>query len=120
MKVRAITKDGNSLSWRFGQGLSCYKTEQNAIEQDVYCALLEWKNDCFFDLEAGIDWRTRLGSKNQKELLDVDIVNIIENRYGVLSVTDFVSNVIDRVYTCQCEVFTIFSESFTLTFSNEV
>ena len=121
MKVRKITKDdyGNCV-WDFGHGFTSYVSGQTAIGQDIYCSLLEWKNNCFFALQNGIDWRTRLGQKNQKEQLDEDVLNIIASREGVLDIQDFVSNVIDRVYTCQCNVFTIYSENFNFTFSNEV
>ena len=92
MKVRANKKlDNGTFEWCFGAGLSTYKTEEKAIEQDIESSLLEWKNNCFFALNHGIDWRTRLGSKNQKELLDADVIETISNRYGVYDVTDFVN-----------------------------
>lgn len=121
MKNRAITKDeyGN-CTWDFGHGLSSYVTKQAEIKQDIECSLREFKNDCFWALNNGINWRLRMGFKNQKEMLDNDVINVIQNCYGVLSINDFVSRVIDRVYTCQCEIYTIFSDSFLFTFNIEV
>lgn len=110
MQVRAIKKDSEGFSeWLFGHSLADYRTEQNQIAQDIYTALYEWKYDCFFALENGIDWYTRLGNKNQKELLDNDIIQIIQNRPGVLDLFDFDSSVNDRHYTCSCKVFTEYS-----------
>lgn len=121
MKVRAvITDESGNETWDFGHGLSSYVSEQAEIKQDIKCALKEFENDCFWALNNGINWRLRLGFKNQKEMLDADVIETIQNRYGVLSISNFVSNVFDRVYNCQCEIYTIFSESFIFTYSNEV
>lgn len=121
MKVRYVTTDEfGHKTWDFGHGYTSYTNKNTGIGQDIDCALNEWKRDCFWALQSGIDWRTRLGQKNQKELLDADIYGVISNRAGVLAVQDFKSNLIDRTYTCQCEVFTIYSDNFTFTFSKEV
>ena len=123
MITRAIknNQDSTRRVWVFCRGLSAYKKEQKSIEQDIKSALLEFKYDCFWALQNGIDWLTRLGSKNQKELLDKDIQEIIQNRFGVVSVQDFYSNVTDRTYACQCNVFTIYTEnSYLFTFSNSI
>ena len=123
MITRAIknNQDSSRRVWVFCRGLSAYKKEQKSIEQDIKSALLEFKNDCFWALQNGIDWLTRLGSKNQKELLDNDIVSTIQNRFGVISVQDFQSNVLERSYSCQCNVYTIFSQdSFLCTFSTSI
>ena len=111
MLVRAIRKDNEGCSeWCFGHSFGDYKKDQYQIAQDIYTALYEWKYDCFFAMENGIDWATRLGKKGQKELLDTDIINTIENRIGVLSVVNFSSSINDRNYNCNCGVFTEFTE----------
>ena len=122
MLIRAVHKDNeNHKEWVFCRGLSAYKTGQKAIEQDIETALYEFTNDCYFALNNGINWLVRLGYHNQKELLDSDIYNTIENRYGVLSISYFTSNVYNRAYQCNCKVYTIFSEDFIdLNFSIEV
>lgn len=110
MLVRSIKKDNSGYSeWLFGHSFADYRSKQNQIMQDIYTALYEWKYDCFFALENGIDWYTRLGTKNQKDLLDQDIVNTIQARDGVLSVFDFDSVLEGRKYNCSCKVFTVYS-----------
>ena len=110
MQVRSIKKDSEGYEeWLFGHSLADYRTQQDQIMQDIYTALYEWKYDCFFALDNGIDWYTRLGNKGQKELLDQDILDVIQNRNGVLSVLDFNSNIEGRHYTCQCTVMTEYS-----------
>lgn len=112
MQVRAIRKDEEGFSeWIFGHSFADYKNGLAQIIQDVYTALYEWKYDCFFALDNGIDWYTRLGYKNQKELLDEDIQKTIEKRQGVLNVFDFQSILEERHYSCTCKIFTEFSES---------
>lgn len=107
--------------WDFGHGFSSYKNEVNEIAQDIETALYEFKYNCFFDLESGIDWVTRLGKKGQKDLLDTDIQNIIINRYGVLGIDNFESILLGRTYSCSCTVYHIFSEQpFILDFSQGV
>lgn len=112
MLVRAIRKDSNGCSeWCFGHSFGDYKSELSQIAQDIYTALYEWKYDCFFALENGIDWHTRMSKKSQKEQLDADVINTIQNREGVLTVYDFNSTLIDRNYTCTCSVFTEYSDN---------
>lgn len=123
MLVRAISnnQDSSSREWVFCRGLSAYKNGQKAIEQDIKSSLLEFQDDCFFALQNGIDWLERLGSKNQKETLDNDIITVIESRYGVVSVQNFQSVVTERAYSCSCNVYTIFSEdAFLFEFSQGV
>lgn len=117
--VRAIQKDTEGYSeWLFGHSIADYKSGVNQIIQDIYTALYEWKYDCFFALENGIDWYTRLGFKNQKELLDQDIVAIIRNRQGVLNISNFNSNLENRHYYSSCDVFTDYSvEPIAIEFS---
>lgn len=110
MLVRNARKNTNGqLEWQFGHSFGDYKSGLSQIAQDIYTALGEWKYDCFFALENGIDWSTRMGKKSQKEFLDEDIQNTIQNRQGVISVVDFSSILNDRTYICNCSVFTEFS-----------
>lgn len=125
MLVRTARKTDNSESglydWVYMRGYSAYKTEQNAIMQDIETALYEFQNNCYWALDNGIDWVTRLGYHNQKNLLDNDIQDLINNRYGVLQVSDFQSNVTGREYSCSCIVYTIYSrEGAPVNFTIEV
>lgn len=110
MLARAIRFDENEHEeWCFGHSFADYRKEQNQVAQDIYTSLREFKYDCFFALENGIDWYTRLGAKGQKNLLDDDILNVIQNRIGVLAVFDFSSELVGRQYSCRCSVLTEYS-----------
>lgn len=113
MLVRTISnnQDSSSRNWVFGRGYSSYKSGQSAVAQDIKSALLEFENDCYWALQNGIDWLTRLGFHNQKEALDNDVINTIQNRSGVIAVQNFESQVIDRSYFAQCQVISIYSEN---------
>ena len=119
MKVRAnkIENDDTTFSWIFGRGLSSYKKEKSAIEQMIRSRLLSFKFNCFFALQDHIDWKRRLGYKNQKDLLDNDIKEVILGTSGVYDVTDFDSVVEDRAYSCQCSVVTKYSDIINFSFS---
>ena len=108
MQIRNNTEQND---WTFGQGKSNYITGNAGVALNIKTKINEWKNDCFFNLQAGIDWRTRLGSKNQRTLLDTDIQNIITSIPEVLALTEYQSFVNDRAYTADFTVFTIYSET---------
>ena len=111
MIIRAIRRNENGQEeFCFGHGFTDYKKELAYVCQDVETALYEFKNDCFFDLEAGIDWKARLGYYGQKEYLDEEIQQIVSNRIGVINIVNFDSNIIDRVYICTIEVLTVYSD----------
>ena len=72
--------------WCFGRGTSDYASNEDCVIQNLRTRLKEWKYNCFFARLNGIDWITRLGDKNQKELLDEDtkkcLISYNENSFG--------------------------------------
>lgn len=106
MRVR-ITDNNND--WTFGKGQSNYARDLNAVIIDIQMRLKEWYNDCFFNLTQGIPWDVRLGSHNQKELLDQDVQQTVLSVEGVLNIFNFESYTNGRKYTCQFDVFTTYS-----------
>ena len=81
MKHRGVDRNGN---WVFGKGINSYATGTEAIKLNIRTRLLCFKYNCFFDLEAGINWFD-LGSGSQKNLqvLDLKIKEVIATSYGV-------------------------------------
>lgn len=106
MRIRNV--DSN-WDWTFGQSLTNYVQNEYAVILNIQMRLKEWFSDCFFALQNGIAWNVRLGQHNQKELLDRDILNTIQNTQGVLNVTDFTSSTDGRRYLAQCNVYTRYS-----------
>ncbi|MBQ2285552.1 MAG: hypothetical protein II244_07805 [Clostridia bacterium] len=106
MRVRNVDKNWD---WTFGNGQLNYSRNINAVALDIQMRLKEWYNDCFFNLNQGIPWGVRLGSHNQKQLLDEDVQNTVLSVEGVLNIFNFTSQVNGRRYTCQFEVYTAYS-----------
>ena len=60
MTVRALDSNGD---WVWGLGLGSYLSGLPMIRQQIQCAILSFLGDCFFDINAGIDWFNLLGSR---------------------------------------------------------
>lgn len=110
MKFRNL--DDNH-DWTFGRGTGCYVDGNQAIGLNIKTRILSWLNDCFFALDAGIDWYNRLGSKDQRELLEFDLRRIILQSKDVTGILSLDSNLIGRNFTANFSVQTIYSDSFT-------
>lgn len=106
MRVRLIDVNND---WVFGSQQASYATKATAVALDIKLKLQEWYGDCFFALQNGIPWKTRLGSHNQKDLLDSEIFEIASNVEGVLAIQDFQSQVIDRRYKATFNVLQSYS-----------
>ena len=98
--------------WTFGKGLNNYKSENAAVGLNISTRINSWLNDCFFDLTAGIDWYNRLGSKNQRELLEQDLRRIILQSEDVTGINSFSTSLIDRKFRADYDISTIYTESF--------
>jgi hypothetical protein len=108
MKIRGLDENDD---WTFGKGLEDYKTKSEAINQDVKTAILEWKGDCFFANNNGIDWNNRLEKRQQKRL-ESEIKSLISKREGIIQVNQISSSLSEnRVLTITYEITTIYSET---------
>lgn len=110
MIFRNLDEDGD---WQFGRGKNDYVDLNPAIGLNIKTRLQSWVGDCFFDLEAGIDWVNRLGSKNQRALLEIDLRRVILQSDGVTGLTSFSTEVNGRNFIANYAVNTIYSKSFT-------
>ena len=111
MRFRNLDSNGD---WTFGQGLSNYVAGNTAIGLNIATRIKSWMGDCFFAMNAGVDWKTRLGSKNQQSLLEGDLKRIILSSYGVTGINSFsVSySAITRHFSVDYDVSTIFTKSY--------
>ena len=111
MKIRALSSTGD---FTFGSGNANYATEERAIAQNIASRVRSWKNDCFFDFEAGIDWLNRL-DKGQKDNLVNDIKILLIQTEGVVKINSVSvnENRDTRALTMTYNVDTIYSQNFT-------
>lgn len=79
MRVRAIGTDGN---WLYGKGQNDYLRNNAAVAQNIQTRLLSFLGNCFFDLEAGIDWFNYLGGKDLT-ILQLSLSTVILNTTNV-------------------------------------
>ena len=98
--------------WCFGKGLQDYTQKNQAIGLNIKTRIYSWVNDCFFDMGAGIDWLNRLGSKNQRDLLEADLRRIIIQSVDVTGLLDFQSTLIGRNFSATFEIETKYSPSY--------
>lgn len=109
MIFRNLDSDGD---WTFGRGLGNYITDDAAIALNIRTRIYSWVGDCFFDEAAGIDWTNRLGSKDQRDLLEADLRRIILQSFGVRGIISFDTSLEDRRFTGNYNIITIFSPSY--------
>lgn len=108
MIVRAL--DSNN-DWTFGKGLNDYKSQNAAIAQSIQTRLSCFLGDCFFDMGAGINWFSLLGSKSQTAL-NLAINAVILNTEGVTSILQTTLSLNpQRTFSVIFQVQTIYSQT---------
>jgi hypothetical protein len=130
MIVRSLDVNGD---WTFGKGRNDYLVNNKAIVQTIGTRLNSFLGDCFFALDAGIDWFNLLGTKNQVAL-ELAVRSVILNTPGVTKLValdislDDTTRLITMKYTVET-VYTVInngaqpvisSSSFLLTESGDI
>ena len=111
MRVRAL--DSNH-DWTFGKGQNDYLRDNSAVVQLIDTNLNSFLGDCFFDLNAGLDWFNILGSKNQLQTQLV-INNTILNTDNVLTIVEVSYNLSDtRSMTVKYQVISLYSQNTSI------
>lgn len=85
MIIRALD---STHDWTFGHGKQDYKTAQSAIAEDVQTKLLSFLNDCFFDLEMGVDWINLMRQKNKQKQIALSCRAVMLKAEGVVRVNE--------------------------------
>lgn len=82
MRFRNLDINGD---WTFGKGRNSYLQGNQALMMNVKTRLLEFLNDCFWDLEKGIDWWNLMGGKDLKSVI-VDVQRTVLRSSQVKSI----------------------------------
>jgi len=100
--------------WTFGKGRQNYLRREEAIAQSIKTRLMSFLGDCFFDINAGLDWWRFMGGKERLALL-VQARSIILGTEGVTGVIDLdvIHNPDTRGISLSYRVNTLFSETLT-------
>lgn len=102
--------------WTFAQTVK----DEKAINLNIKTRVLSWKNDCFFDMGAGIDWLNRLGTPGQLVPLEEEIKNIILKTDGVRSLVAFSASLVDRKLSVSYTVTTDYTKNLQGTIERAV
>ena len=73
----------------FGNGLLNYKVDMEELKQNIITTIRSFKNDCFFDLDAGIDWKTYLSNYGTEKEIKEDIIRNVKKIEGVVGVVNY-------------------------------
>ncbi len=109
MIMRAL--DGEH-DWTFGNGTQDYLTANRAIAQNIDTRLLSFFQDCFFDMQFGLDWFRLLGSKGTEQEIILSVRAMILQSYGVVKVNKIDTSFVARNLTLSYNIDTIFTEQF--------
>lgn len=108
MRVRALD---NNWDFKFGRSRQDYASESLATAYDVKQKILCWFNDCFFDMQSGIDYKNLLGRKGGKQTIDNAIKKILVVQPDIIEITFFDSSVTDRRYSLTARFKTVYGET---------
>lgn len=110
MIIRALDENHD---WTFGIGKNNYLSGEKAIEENVQTRLLEFLNDCFFNMAAGIDWMRLLGTKTTEQEIILSCRAVILQSYGVVRVNSISPSLNGRGLTVNYNIDTIYTSQFT-------
>ena len=108
MIVRAL--DANH-DFQFGRSKQSYFSDLLALKQSIDTRLLQWRNNCFFAMDDGVDWNNLLDI-GTKLALDLDIRRVIMQTGGVLRISAYESTIdpVTRAVAIQCTISTIYGD----------
>lgn len=118
MKVRAVDVNHD---WTFGNGLSNYKKDSNAIKQMVVTTLKSFKYDFFLNLDHGIDWFLYLKSPSTNiESMRQDIKARLFEVEGIASIDSLLlqHDTIERSLIINVSYTDVFKKSEKLSVKN--
>lgn len=100
--------------WCFGNGFQDYADQQQSCMLNIRTRLQSFKWDCFFDLEAGIDWFALLGQRGADvyDVIEINVRTLILQSLYVKEIVDLdiVENRDTRTISIAYTVNTIFDE----------
>lgn len=111
MSFRALD---SSSDWQFGAGLQSYFTDERAINADISTALKVFLGECFFALDAGVDWWNLIGGKDEQGII-LQCRTVIAQRAGVARINSVTASLdrSTRKLTVTYNVDTIYSQSIS-------
>ena len=111
IKFRNLDDNGD---WEFGKGNQSYADELQSTMLNIKTRLKSFKWDCYFDLDAGIDWFEILAKRGQyvKELIEINVrLCILQSLYVTrINKIDIRYDEVERKLFLDYNINTIFGE----------
>ena len=107
-----IRKNDKNNDWNFGHAEIDFLTDNSlAVAQNIKTRLQEWKYDFFANFTGGVDYRTYLGYKGQRNTLDNAIKTVITETVGVISLETYEGFLDDRDYRVEFSYYDVYSQN---------
>jgi len=110
MIVRALDNQGD---WTFGKSKNNYLSGSAAVQQNIKTRLLEFIGDCFFNIQAGVDWFNFLGGSKNQLALNLNISSVILNTSFVTSIKQLSISLVNRDFSVSYQVIDAYSQIIT-------
>lgn len=111
MIIRSL--DSNH-DFNFGRGLQDYLRDNKAIMLNIDTRINSFLNNCFFDMNAGIDWIRLLSRKSTKEELKLSVRRVILGSTGVVQINNLEVELLEgRGVKITYDIDTIYTKRFT-------
>lgn len=103
------------------RGMSVVTSNQMSLRQRLYLRFAIWGGDWYFDEAFGFPYRTFVGKKTMRAVLDGRIKAEVRLEPDVLQIVGFTSqmNISSRTYQCHFTVVTVEGEEVNLAFVGE-
>ncbi len=109
MIMRALTASGDST---FGQGRENFLSGQNAVALNIKTRLYSFLRDCYFDIQAGIDWIRFFSVPTKAQEIQLSCRGIILQSYGVVKINKITVEVANRKVLISINIDTIFTTNY--------
>lgn len=96
----------------FGQGRENFLSGQKAVEENIQTRLQSFLRDCFFDLQAGIDWLRFMSVPTQPQEIQLSVRAIVLQSFGVVKINALEVLVINRRIAISMNINTIFTTNY--------
>lgn len=112
MKYRRLTETGD---YSFGRGKGDFLTDIEAVTQAIYTSLKLLKGEWWENLEAGLPlFQSIIGQSGTPEhikAIDLIVNDKILNVTGVISISNYKGEYLNRTYSISCTVETIYGQA---------
>lgn len=96
----------------FGQGRENFLSGQNAIAENIQTRLYAFLRDCFFDIQAGIDWIRFFSVPTSSQEIQLSCRGIVLQSFGVVKVNNIFISTVNRKIFISLNINTIFTTNY--------